>query len=201
LVSAVVQLPAFKADVITQWNALKRTGVFTTWLAAIQQQAKNLEQSQANNFGRWPMQGIEVWPNAEAAGGYNREIDYFINWLNLRIAYLDSLFNTKAQTDTTLMVVAGINGSPVTSRATVTGGTAPTGVVSFLSNGILLGAASLNKGSAALTSNLPSGTNNVQAVYNGDQNNALSISSVLSVIAILRDCVGPWAPPDPRLQG
>ena len=62
--------PAFKADVVAQWNALKKNGVFTAWLASIKQQAQSLEQSQANNFGRWPMQGIEVWPNPQAAGSY-----------------------------------------------------------------------------------------------------------------------------------
>jgi hypothetical protein len=35
---------------------------------------------------RWPMQGIEVWANAEAAGSYDGEVKYFTNWLNLRIA-------------------------------------------------------------------------------------------------------------------
>ena len=30
-----------------------------------QAEAASLEQSQINNFGRWPMQGIEVWPNTK----------------------------------------------------------------------------------------------------------------------------------------
>ena len=48
------------------------------------------------------MQGIEVWPNAEAAGSYDGEVAYFTNWLTLRIAYLDSLFNNKTPTSITL---------------------------------------------------------------------------------------------------
>jgi hypothetical protein len=174
--------PGFKADVVTQWNTLKKNGVFTAWLASIRQEAETLEQSQVNNFGRWPMQGIEVWPNAEAAGSYDGEVQYLISWLSLRIAYLDSLFNNKAATHTALSVAAGplYSGSPVTLTAQVTYGANPTGIVSFLSSGVLLGTGSLNSGGAAslTVSNLPPGADNVQAVYNGDDNNALSLSGI-----------------------
>ncbi len=177
--------PGFKADVATQWNTLMKNGVFTSWLASIQQQSAVLAQSQANNFARWPMLGIEVWPNPEAAGSYQGEVQYLTNWLKLRIGYLDSLFSNKAQTGTALGVVAGAlrSGSPVTLAAQVTGGTAPTGVVSFLSGGVLLGAATLDgSGAASLTtSNLPPGTNNLQAVYGGDASNALSASTIQTV--------------------
>ena len=174
----------FRADVVTQWNALKKNGVFATWLASIQQEAGSLEQSQLNNFGRWPMQGMEVWPNAEAAGTYTGEVQYLINWLNLRIAYLDSLFNGKAPT-TTILSAAGQSlrsGSPVTLAAQVTGGSTPTGIVSFLDNGVILGAGSLDGGMASVTvSNLPAGTAGLQAIYNGDNANALSSSATQTV--------------------
>ncbi|MGD0048108.1 MAG: CotH kinase family protein [Bryobacteraceae bacterium] len=176
------QDPGFQADVVTQWNTLKKNGVFTAWLASIQQEAESLEQSQVNNFGCWPMLGIQVWPNTEAAGSYDGEVQYLINWLNLRIAYLDSLFNAKAQTSTTLGVAAGPlrSGSPVTLTAQVTGSsTTPTGTVSFLSNGILLGTGPLtSSGAASLTvSNLPVGSDSLQAVYSGDNVNAPSLSA------------------------
>jgi hypothetical protein len=186
--------PGFKADVVTQWNALKNNGVFSVWLASIQQQANSLQQSQKNNFSRWPILGIMVWPNAQAAGSYEGEVEYLINWLNLRIAYLDSLFNNKAQTTTALAVAQTVSSGPSSSNssstvlpAQVTGGAtsgaAQTGVVSFLSNNILIGTASLSNGVASLaTSNLPAGTDSVQAIYNGDNDNALSASSVHMVI-------------------
>jgi len=177
--------PGFQADVVTQWNTLMKNGVFTAWLASIQQEAESLEQTQVNNFGRWPMQGIEVWPNTEAAGSYSGEVRYLINWLTLHIAYLDSLFNSKALTLTTLGVSAGtlLSGSPVTLTAQVTGGTAATGIVSFLASGIVLGTGSLNgDGVASLTvSNLPAGSGSLQAVYNGDNANALSSSAPQAV--------------------
>jgi hypothetical protein len=177
--------PGFKADVVTQWNTLKKNGVFTAWLASIQQQAQRLEQSQANNFGRWPMLGIEVWPDPEAAGSYAGEVRYFTEWLNLRIAYLDSLFNDKTSTSTTLGAVSGplYAGSAATLKAQVTGGSTPTGVVSFLSSGVLVGTGSLNAGGAASLTigNLPAGSDNLQAVYNGDNSNALSASAAQAV--------------------
>ncbi len=46
----------------------------------------------ASRFGQIP----------EAAGSYAGEVQYLIDWLNLRIGYLDSVFNNKAQTSTTL---------------------------------------------------------------------------------------------------
>jgi hypothetical protein len=176
--------PGFKADVVTQWNALKNNGVFTAWLASIQQESATLEQSQANNFGRWPMLGMEVWPNPEAAGSYDGEVSYLISWLTLRIAYLDSLFNAKTQTSTTLSALTGSlpAGSPVTLTAQVTGGTNPTGVVTFLSGGVFLGSAPLSGGAASLTvASLQLGTDSLQAVYSGDNGNALSVSTAQSL--------------------
>jgi hypothetical protein len=171
--------PGFQADVVTQWNALKRNGVFDSWLASIQTQAGQLEQSQANNNGRWPMQGLEVWPNPEAAGSYDGEVSYYTNWLKLRIAYLDSIFNGKAATTTTLNVPSGAlrSGVATTLSAQVVGGSSPTGNVSFLANGILLGTSPLSGNSASLsTSGLPAGADNLQAIYSGDDKNALSAS-------------------------
>jgi len=186
--------PGFKADLVTQWNALKNNGVFAAWMASIQQQGQSLEQSQANNFSRWPMLGMEVWPNPEAAGNYDGEVQYTMNWLQLRFEYLDSVINNKTQTSTSLTIGAGSPrvGSPVTLTAQVTGGSAPTGVVSFLSNGVVLGSGALSNGKAVLaTSNLQAGSNQIQAVYNGDTTNGLSASTsqALNVAAALMPVV------------
>ena len=173
--------PGYQADVVTQWNAIKNAGIFSNWLASIGQQAATLEQSQVNNFGRWPMQGIRVWPNAEAAGSYDGELAYLNNWINLRIAYLDSLFNSKTPTTTALGLPTGTlyNGSSVSLAARVKGGTSPSGTVSFLASGVVIGAAPLQANGVAtlITSSLPTGTLNFQAVYNGDSVNALSAST------------------------
>jgi CotH kinase protein/Bacterial Ig-like domain (group 3) len=192
--------PGFAADAVLQWNALKSNGVFTGWLASIRQMASSLEQSQANNFGRWPMQGIEVWPNAEAAGSYDGEVAYLMNWLTLRMAYLDSLFNNKAPTLITLDANVPQhtgrtpdrplpNGAALTLTAHVSGGVTPTGVVSFLSNGVLIGTGSLDgSGAATVTVSGLGGMDELQAVYNGDAGNALSTSAIRQVN------VAEWSP-------
>jgi hypothetical protein len=182
------QDPGFKADLTAQWNTLKNNGIFDQWITSINMEAATLQQSQANNFGRWPMQGINVWPNPESAGSYGAEVAYLTNWLNLRIAYLDSLFNGKTQTSTTLSIPAGLlrNGSPVTLMAKVTGANTPNGTVSFQSGGVLLGTGNLDgTGMASLTtSNLPTGNMALQAVYNGNSTQGLSASSVNNVTVL-----------------
>jgi hypothetical protein len=90
------QDPGFKADVATQWNKLKSDGVFDKWIASIEAESATLEQSQKNNFNRWPMLGIFVYPNQQVAGSYDGEVTYFINWAKQRIAYLDATLNEQA---------------------------------------------------------------------------------------------------------
>jgi len=198
--------PGFKADVATQWNALKNNGVFAAWLASISAEAQSLEQAQANNFTRWPMLGIQVWPNPEAVGTYDGEVQQFTTWLQLRMAYLDGLFNNKTQTATTLSLGASTahSGAPVTLTAQVTGGASPSGQVSFLSSGVLVGTAALSGGSASIAvANLPVGSDQIQAVYNGDQNNALSASSVrlVNVTVVLAPVVVSVGGPATAYQG
>lgn len=180
------QDPGFKADVIKQWNALQADNVFTNWIASIRAQAATLQQSQANNFARWPMLGEKVWPNPEAVGSYNGEVAYLTNWLTLRIAYLDSQFNGKKQTTTTLKVQSGTlrSGTPVQLTATTVGGSAPGGTVSFLSNGIVVGTASLNEAVATGSFLLPAGTDSLTAVYAGTNINGLSASAPQSVTVL-----------------
>ena len=107
-------------------------------------------------------------------------MDYLLNWLNLRIAYLDSLFNTKLATETTFKVAAVVGGS-ARLEAQVKGGGTPTGTVTFLSNNLVVGAGSLSEGEAAAVCNLRTGANNIVAVYNGDNKNALSTAAAQSV--------------------
>ncbi len=177
--------PGFKADVIKQFNTLKSNGVFSNWIASISQQAANLEQAQANNFARWPMVGEMVWPNPEAAGSYDGEVAYLTNYLNLRVAYLDSLFNGKAKTSTSVSFPSGTLylGAPAQLTAHVIGSTTPTGTVSFFSGSTVIGTGPLDgTGTANLTtSSLRLGSHTISAVYNGDSNNALSSSAATTV--------------------
>jgi Bacterial Ig-like domain (group 3) len=146
-----------------------------------------------NNFARWPMLGIEVWPNPQAAGTYDGEVAYLTNWLTLRVAYLDSQFNGKSATSTSLDTPGGTlqNGSPATLVAHVL----PLGVggtVSFTAASVLLGNAPVDgTGTATLTtSNVPSGSVSLQAVYSGNGNAALSASNLVSVTVLPAPATG-----------
>jgi hypothetical protein len=179
------QKPGFRADVVQQWNALKTNGVFDQWIASIQQQADTLNQGRANNYARWPMLGIRVWPNAVAYGSYEGELAYFTNWLEARIGYLDAQLNNKGITETSVTAPDGVlrSGSKAVLTATVTGGTTPGGTVRFLNNGMVLGTTILDgTGSATLAvTNLPPGNDTLQARYDGDANNGMSISTPVPV--------------------
>jgi CotH kinase protein/Bacterial Ig-like domain (group 3) len=171
----------FVRDLRAQWNALKNNGVLAAWLASIQSQSSALEQSQANNFGRWPMQGIEVWPNASAAGSYDAEVAYMQMWLTLRMDWMDSRLNYKKADSIALTVPSGAlrNGSPATFSAQVTASPAPAGTVTFLANSVILGNSPVDgTGKATFTTaNLPAGADQIEAVFSGDTVNAVAVSA------------------------
>ncbi|MGI4757579.1 MAG: Ig-like domain repeat protein [Janthinobacterium lividum] len=178
--------PALRSDVVKQFNALKNNGVLTSWLDSINSQASSLEQAQTNNFTRWPILGNRVWPNAQAANSYDGEVAYLSNYLKLRISYLDSLFNGKAQTATSLELSSTTfsAGTLQTFTGFVTGPSGPTGNVTFLLDGLVFAAVPINgAGAFTLTTNkLRPGEHVMAAVYNGDNTSALSSSNPLSVI-------------------
>lgn len=169
--------PVFQAAARSQWNALKDNHVLSNWLNAVSAQAVALQQTQQNNFGRWPMQGIRVWPNAEANGSYNGEVSYFLNWVRLRMGYLDATLNQLPASSISLSTPSGTlrTGTPVTLTAVVTGDH-PTGTVTFSYNSIVIGSASLDaNGTASLTSNtIAPGTWYLEAYYDGDSGNAMT---------------------------
>ncbi len=88
--------PAFAAAVVTRWKQLK-TSQFDTLSTYIDQNAAALQQSQENNFQRWPILGQYVYPNAEVAGSYQGEVAYLKSWLTQRIAWMDSQLDPEAQ--------------------------------------------------------------------------------------------------------
>jgi CotH kinase protein len=88
--------PAFAAAVAARWKQVKATQ-FDTLSAYIDQNAAALNQSEKNNFQRWPILAIYVYPNAEVAGSYQGEVDYLKSWLTQRIAWMDSQLDPSQQ--------------------------------------------------------------------------------------------------------
>ncbi|WP_075256543.1 Ig-like domain repeat protein [Herbaspirillum camelliae] len=81
--------------------------------------------------------------------------------------------------------------APLTLTATVAGGIAPTGTVSFMDGAAILGTVSLSGQSASLTLNtLTVGSHRLSAVYNGDSNNnSTGSASVTVAVASIRPAV------------
>jgi Bacterial Ig-like domain (group 3) len=131
------------------------------------------------------MQGIMVWPNPQAAGSYNGEVAYFVNWIKLRISYLDDILNGKAQTTFALQPPPSSlkTGTPVTLTAKVTSSPAPTGSASLLVDGVAAGIGTLDgTGTATFTiQSLPAGTHSLVAVFSGNNSQAISASDLLDI--------------------
>jgi hypothetical protein len=89
--SRLFQDPKFTDAVIARWKQVKASQL-DTLPAFIDQTAAYLNQSQQNNFQRWPILGETVWPNSEAAGSYQGEVGFLKSWLTQRIAWMDLQF-------------------------------------------------------------------------------------------------------------
>jgi hypothetical protein len=87
--------PAFASAVAERWKQLKATQ-FDSLSAYIDENAAALNQSQINNYQRWPILGQYVPPNAEVAGSYQGEVAYLKSWLTARIAWMDSQLDPQA---------------------------------------------------------------------------------------------------------
>jgi hypothetical protein len=179
--------PSFLADVRSQFNAMKSNGVLSNWITSIAQQGSALETAQKNNFSRWPMLGILVWPDTEAVGTYDGEVEFLTTWLRRRMGYLDTVLNTKTTTTTALTATPTVlvAGTSATLTATISG-SHPSGSVSFSANTVPLGTAPINASGVATltTTNLPAGLLYVSAYYDGDTTNGGSgIGIILNNIA------------------
>jgi hypothetical protein len=90
--SRLFQDPNFTNAVIARWKQVKASQL-DTLPAFIDQTAAYLDQSQQNNFQRWPILSETVWPNSEVAGSYQGEVDFLKSWLTQRVAWMDSQFS------------------------------------------------------------------------------------------------------------
>jgi hypothetical protein len=60
----------------------------------IDKYAKELKLSQAQNFKRWPILDIYVYPNAVFLGTYDKEVAYFKDFMTQRVAWIDANINS-----------------------------------------------------------------------------------------------------------
>ncbi|MES2826993.1 MAG: CotH kinase family protein [Bacteroidota bacterium] len=84
--------PKFVAKVKAKWNAIKGKELKDI-PANIDNTAAYLNLSQRENFKRWNILGIYVWPNQFVLGSYTAEVAQLKKWLNERIIWLDTEIN------------------------------------------------------------------------------------------------------------
>lgn len=80
----------FHCVLVNRYSELRQGNLSTDSLYAyIDRQAAALSFSQENNFSRWPVLGIYVWPNYFIGQTYQEEVDFFKEWLSARMLWLD----------------------------------------------------------------------------------------------------------------
>jgi len=87
--------PEFVAKLKHRWNSTKQE-LYESINYWIPKQAALLENSATYNFKKWQILGNYVWPNEfeySKRKTYQSEVDYLIDWLNLRYEYLDKAIN------------------------------------------------------------------------------------------------------------
>jgi len=82
--------PVFGQKVKNRWAQMKTDGTLDALLLYIDSRAAYLENAQANNFEKWPILSIYVWPNRIVTGSYGGEINAMKEWLQARIVWLDA---------------------------------------------------------------------------------------------------------------
>ena len=90
--SRLFEDPAFAARVRLVWNEIK-IDELPAMFEAIATRSASLQQPQLNNFERWPILEMYVWPNYAIPGSYAGEIDYLRSWLTARVAWMDAQLN------------------------------------------------------------------------------------------------------------
>jgi hypothetical protein len=91
--SRMFEDPAFEQKVRARWAQMKADGTLTALLQHIDTQAAFLNDAQANNFEKWPILSIYVWPNRVVTGSYEGEINTMKEWLSERIIWMDAHFS------------------------------------------------------------------------------------------------------------
>lgn len=87
----LLQDPAFRNTLRCRWDSLRAGPLATDALLGVLDSLQAmLEEPAARNFGRWPVQGTYVWPNAFIGADWHEELAWMRAWLVDRLAWLDA---------------------------------------------------------------------------------------------------------------
>jgi hypothetical protein len=89
----LLQDPNYKQKLQARWEDLRADKFSTTSIVSyIDSVATSLDEAQHRNFVRWPVLGIDVWPNDFVGETYQQEVTYLKSWVELRMNWLDNYF-------------------------------------------------------------------------------------------------------------
>jgi hypothetical protein len=82
----------FRNLVKTRWTSLRQNEFSNARVAfMIDSITSYIDEAQQRNYERWPILGVYIWPNYDWQNNtYQDEVDYFENWLNTRLSWMDS---------------------------------------------------------------------------------------------------------------
>ena len=85
------QDPDFSQRYFDRWVAFRKGPLATsTMLSFVDATAAYLEESQVRNFQKWPVLGVELWPNWFVGPTYASEIAFMKDWIVGRMAWIDA---------------------------------------------------------------------------------------------------------------
>ena len=81
----------FCLKVRERWQQLRQNQWTNSNISSfVNQNVALLGESQVRNFQRWPLLGEWIWPNYYWGNTYQEEIDWFKNWTEQRLSWLDA---------------------------------------------------------------------------------------------------------------
>ncbi|MGH9272062.1 MAG: CotH kinase family protein [Ilumatobacteraceae bacterium] len=87
---------SFGREVFTQWCQLRRDGVIAGIPARIDSIVAEIGPvAVGENFERWPILGVYVWPNAFVGATHQEEVDYLKTWLATRADWMHTEYTSE----------------------------------------------------------------------------------------------------------
>ncbi len=95
----IFQDPEFIARLDRRWRQV-RTDLLTEERieSRIEAAAELLAEVQERNFARWPVLGVDVWPNYFVGRSHREEVDYLKDWFRQRLLWMDAELMAAAAT-------------------------------------------------------------------------------------------------------
>ena len=85
--------PDFGQKYVDRFAELRKTVLATTnFLGRIDDIARLLNEAQARNYKRWPILGMNVFPNAYVGNTYADEVKWLKDWIRTRLEWMEKQF-------------------------------------------------------------------------------------------------------------